>query len=332
MACDPDGGLWINQYKEGFSHFDGSEWTFYAVEKLGKGEYSHLVYDMGVAPDGRLWVVTADSVAVFDGSTWTIYEEGQGFQEAYYFDSLAIDNRGTVWVSQSNGLLRFDGNHWQPFENDRLFQTKSLAIDPQGRLWVGTYADGVSMFDGNNWTTYNRKNSGLSSDYVEMVATDAQGRVWIGTEWGLNVFDGETWHVFHAHNSGLRNNEITSVIVGGDGPQLPPLIEKPTGSLSGRIVKGGAPIANAPIEICVEYIGYFYDGPTPCSDQPFSRATTTDEQGHFTFEDLPAGNYVITIQSDGEWTQLTDSMGLGSEKVDVLPGEENDVGDLDITK
>ena len=66
---------------------------------------------------------------------------------------------------------------------------RSIAVDPLGNKWSGTYGGGLAKFDGVNWTVYNRSNSGLPSGVVTAIVIDSQGNKWIATDWGgLNGF------------------------------------------------------------------------------------------------------------------------------------------------
>ena len=49
-----------------------------------------------------------------------------------------------------------------------------LTVDGEGRLWAATW-DGVAVLDGDEWRSYDTRNSGLSEDAVLSVAQDAQG-------------------------------------------------------------------------------------------------------------------------------------------------------------
>ena len=335
LACGPNGSLWVVTTSEKeLRHFDGQQWTAYPpVGKLGKGDYADTIMDIAVSPTGLVWIGTLSSIASFDGTNWTIYEEGQGFQDQISAQTLVIDSQGKVWVSSYDGVWMFDGKKWTPFESQNLSMPQALAIDSRDRLWIGTYDNGISMYDGSDWTVYRRSNSKLSSDSIKSLAIDAQDRVWVGTEWGLNIFDGNNWQAYHVHTSDLVRNEIAYLTVGGKGPILPPLMEKTTGTLEGSLVNGTQPVSGAEVEICVEYIGFMFSGTTPCSGQPFVRSTTTDANGSFTFSDLPAGQYTVTFRAPGgKWMQYSSTLSIGSEQATVNPGETTTLAEMDISK
>jgi ligand-binding sensor domain-containing protein len=59
-----------------------------------------------------------------------------------------------------------------------------------GELWVVTWAEGICLFDGENWTVYNTFNSPLPSNHIRAVTQDHHGDIWIGTDNGVAVLKG----------------------------------------------------------------------------------------------------------------------------------------------
>jgi ligand-binding sensor domain-containing protein len=332
LACDGGEGVWIAHF-EGVTHYDGRDSETYEYTLLGSGDNTKLVKDVAVEPDGSAWVVTANSVAHYQDGEWEVYEEGQGFDKNLFFDRVVVAKDGTVWAGHGSGVAGFDGLAWTNYESRSVSQVQSMAVDDTGLVWVGTYAKGLVAFDGQGWTTYDRSNSGLSSNHVRELAIDGQGRLWLGTEYGLDVFDGQDWHVYHMHTSDLSSNDIYAVAIAGDGPPLAPLMEKGSGSISGTIMDGETPLADAAVEACVEIIGSFFSSETPCGDMPFVQSVRTDADGKFVLDGLPVGRYGIAFQgADGKWIRLTGRYGIGDEKVAVQAGKTFDVGEIDISK
>lgn len=333
IACDAAGNIWVGHY-QGVSTFDG-RWKTYPASLLATGEAaSDLVNDLVIGPDGLVWVVTSNSVARFDGNKWTVFQEGSGFDDNYFFEKVAIDSHGSVWVAHSWGLFKYDDATWTEYENFDVSGVQAMAVDNQDRIWIGTLTKGVFVFDGQTWSTYDRENSGLSSNDVNSIGLDAQGRLWFGTEYGVDIFDGTTWSAYRMENANLVDNDVSDLAVLGAGPTLPAPIEKAPGSITGQLAyEDDQPIANAVIEICVERLSSRFYGPTPCADQPFIRTTTTDAEGNFTLEALPVGRYILTAEPEaGRWVQLTSDPGLSlSERIRVEAGEETNLGSIIIT-
>ncbi|RMF03060.1 MAG: hypothetical protein D6768_06780 [Chloroflexi bacterium] len=90
----------------------------------------------------------------------------------------------------------------------RRTHIKDIVFDAQHRAWVATQKNGVSVFDGQQWTTYTTKNSGLAGSIVHKLLIDSKGQIWAATNNGLSVFDGQQWTTYTTKNSGLAHNEI----------------------------------------------------------------------------------------------------------------------------
>ena len=331
VACDRKGGVWVAHYK-GVSHFADGKWDTTDSSKLGTGDNVSLVKDVAVSPEGKVYVVTSNSVALYDGKAWTVYEKGKGFADNYFLEKIALDAKGNPFVAEDNGILTFDGKAWTEIKSDKLSLAQSVAVDSKGVVWVGTYSNGVSSFDGKSWTTYDRTNSKLSSNHVRVLAVDGQDRLWAGTEYGLDIFDGKDFTVYRMDNSDVLDNEIDALAVNGKGPAVPKVTSKKPGSLSGTIVNGKNPIANSTIEVCVEFIGSSFSGDSPCGDNPFTKQAKTDKDGKFTLTELPVGRYgLVVLGADGKWQRMTDSSSINS-KIEVTEGRDTDIGTIDLGK
>ncbi|OQA05470.1 MAG: Two component regulator propeller [bacterium ADurb.Bin374] len=119
-------------------------------------------------------------------------------------------------------------NWMKYFRKDTLLNTYMRAYAVQGdRLWVGTWGDGIVVYDGAGTKNYNSKstrstpelNDGLLSDCVTTLTVDERaGRVWIGTNEGLascNLECGD-WKRYTSKD-GLPNDVIRDVAVDAKG-------------------------------------------------------------------------------------------------------------------
>ncbi|MGB0388265.1 MAG: two-component regulator propeller domain-containing protein [Ardenticatenaceae bacterium] len=323
MACDADGGIWVAHY-QGVSYFDGQRWSTTPSKQLATGDDANdLMKDVALAPDGQVWVATAHTIATTsDGNEWTVYQQGQGFDEQYFLSSVVVDHQGEVWAAYSGGLLHFDGTNWTSHENSDLFSIETLTVDDDGKVWVGTFSYGLKLFNGRNWVTYDRQNSGLMSNYVRSLAVDAQGRLWAGTEWGISVFDGTNWQTYQMDSADLVDNDIRTLAVIGGGPALPEASDKKNGALSGQLLdRDKKPIAGATVEICIKYSEY--GARRPCKGQPLTLQATSDADGNFLITDIPVGRIVVTVNiAPDKWVQPKNHRDFRKERILINAGEE----------
>ncbi len=128
---------------------------------------------------------------------------------------LDIDDRGLVWFGTNNGVAAYDGETFRSFGTGRGSQhIYSLAIEPNGDVWAGTWGAGLSRFDGKTWRTFTVAD-GLPSNHVFALHTDEAGRLWIGTNRGLAIRDGGEFTLY-GPESGLNVQSIFAIATSGD--------------------------------------------------------------------------------------------------------------------
>jgi hypothetical protein len=291
VACAGEDNIWAAAITADLYQFDGEKWNTFVLKELFPNDTTALLQALEIAPDGKTWVVTFNSVGIYDGKEWAVFDKKGDLKSIIGLSGgLAFDSKGTAWIGTSSGVLKYDGEKFTEIKQNGV-NGRTLAVDSKDVLWVGTLSQGVFSFDGKKWTPYNRKGEALSSNRVNAIAIDSQDRVWVATNWGLNVFDGTEWKVFQAANSDLKENAVTSIAAFGTGPEkLPEAAAKEPGKVIGKVIQGRDPLKGAVIELCSEGapIGVF-TGKTPCGDYPDARSATTDENGEFEIDDVPAG-------------------------------------------
>jgi murein DD-endopeptidase MepM/ murein hydrolase activator NlpD len=113
----------------------------------------------------------------------------------------------------------------------------TVARDPGGALWVGTYGRGIFRLPagGTAWESIRRDSSGtsISMDFVQAIAFGAGGEVWYGTVgngWGLSKDGGRTWRNWtydqlgpewqYVIPDGIAVRGDTTVVATADGLQI----------------------------------------------------------------------------------------------------------------
>ena len=111
--------------------------------------------------------------------------------------ALAQDRRGWLWIGTQRGLIRYDGYRFRKFVYSAQDPASlggdfitSLYAAPDGRLWVGTESDGVSVFDAvserfEHFRHDPAQSASLGGGVVWALAGDGHGGVWMGTDQGL---------------------------------------------------------------------------------------------------------------------------------------------------
>lgn len=122
-----------------FNSFGQLERTFGEVQELAGEVY----YDVAVSQQNHnIYVLTGSKVAVFDPDGNFLYAWQGNFTEP---SGLTVGSQGEVFVADkiNHEIYQYDasGNLVYTFAADDLNDPGRLALDDQGRLYIGDYAD-----------------------------------------------------------------------------------------------------------------------------------------------------------------------------------------------
>lgn len=329
VAC-ADGVIWAGG--SGYAaRYDGTTWTSWDSEAtLGVSDFVRSVDDIAIAPDGSAWVVTGTSVARWAADVWTVWEEGNGFEERYFMDAVAVDAADdgsyTVHVLTSRGFLRFEGDAWV-IDDARVNGDDRIAV-ADGEVWVPAFRQGVTRFQGASSTDIGVE-AGLSSPTVRGIAIDDDGNPWFATSYGLTVFTDDGPRTYRADNSDLFDNQAYSVAVRGTVPVLPADAPEEWATVTGSVIdESGAPMVDVIVELCVSEQPDDFESDTPCAEEPYQSATVSDDDGEFRIGGLRPGRYTISMMGPTGWTKFVD--GSTAIRFEAPGGTTTDLGEFSI--
>lgn len=178
-------------------------------------------YFFGTQSDRGLVIWNDDSIPVTNGPHWIIPSPADLSNcEVYGVVSIESPYEGTQhWISTSNGLFMWNETHWHKYDtaikryryntstglwdNDLLYYADeerlygsvrttptAIYLDPFGRIWIGSLANGISMYDPKTerFKNYYQANSPLLSNHITMLGYEpTEGLLLIGTPDGLNT-------------------------------------------------------------------------------------------------------------------------------------------------
>ena len=121
--------------------------------------------------------------------------QGNIFSQTYNFETFNNSNSGIGFNSVSD-----------------------IEIDNNGALWLSSWyyngGNGVTKFDGTNWSNYNTSNSGIIDNKIIDIEIDNLNRKWFGS-WqnGISKLEGIIWTNFTTSNSQLPSNTINDISI-----------------------------------------------------------------------------------------------------------------------
>ncbi len=183
------------------------------------GRFRHLTTEDGLSQNsascivqdhqGFIWIGTGDGLSRYDGYHFVNYRPDPADSASLSGNTIRcmlVDRSGYLWVGTRDGLNRYDAatNRFRRFPPDSLGKgpasdaITTLREDATGRIWIGSLADGISIYDpGTEKFSYFRHNgndtNSLCGNDVRGMTCDASGKMWIVT-WanGVSVYDPAT--------------------------------------------------------------------------------------------------------------------------------------------
>jgi hypothetical protein len=230
-VSDKRGGVWVAT-NNGLNHFDGKQWSLHRRGDGSDEVLTNTFYDVAVDADGAAWYTCFTGVGVLhpDGSNEQWPSPKIGVPNYQVNQVLRVGDTTFVTAMNRRGLFACREGKWQqvalPGDLGKGPKLTGLALDAQGRLWVGSEG-GLLCWDRGKgdagWKRYTSKDSGLADDHVGRLAFDGKGRLWVATATrqegpvgGLCCLDGEKWTSFTPANSALPERRVWCVFVDGN--------------------------------------------------------------------------------------------------------------------
>jgi len=241
------------------------------------------------------------------------------------------DSAGNVWLGGFKTGLAMLSAPLTPQQRIRRFSQaeglpdssiRSLAVDPDGKVWVGTRYGGVAMFDGERFTSVSL-DQGLRSNAAWSLAADDRGRIWVATTAGLECLERATGRPIAVRDGLLAAPAVAAgVLPGGrvwfassnainiyDYATDRPLLVPPTVFLTGIGVNGVPTIAESGVDVPHDRSSWSFGfgGVSFLSDRGMRfryRLRGLDERWSepalnrsVTYAELGSGTYVFEVQA-----------------------------------
>ncbi len=209
LLPDRHGGYWIGTLEEGLMR-----WSTAGLDRLGIGpdRPNSRILSLFVDREDTLWVGTNSGLFRFTDAPFSNVLRKQGLPDDYVRSVLAQAD-GSVLIGTAQGLARHrsDGSV-EVLGTDTLLKGRSvlsLADAGDGKVWVGTYDDGLLLWNERRVLEHIDVARGLPANEVRAVVADGD-IVWIGTTRGLARWDGrslQTW----TNTQGLPSNFVIAL-------------------------------------------------------------------------------------------------------------------------
>lgn len=218
---DSEGNIWAGTLNHGLNKYDyqTGKFTRYIHRKKAKNSLSsNETLCLFEDSQKRIWVGTENGLNLFDTQTKTFTnflpnENDDKSIQTKAILSIVEDNRGWIWVGTWDGGLnlaiptnkrnQFEFRHFLKGEESTNLKSNHIwkvFLDRENRLWLGTYAGGLSVMLPNNETNPKKfeptfqtfleeqPTRPITNNLVFGLNQDKQGQIWVATVYGLSTF------------------------------------------------------------------------------------------------------------------------------------------------
>ena len=179
----------------------------------------------------------------YNDYTKTIYSSSNGLPCGTSND-IVMTPDGVLWIGTYAGLFRYNGREFRRMsEFDSVRNVNCLYVDDEGRLWIGTNDNGLSIMINEQIVNIIDKEHGLPSNSVKSIIKSSDGYYYIGTTAGMQILTlntgllrvGTLSEVVYANHIDADRNSDNVAVVNDDGYLF--LMEQGRITLSRRLIE-----------------------------------------------------------------------------------------------
>ena len=117
----------------------------------------------------------------------TVYSSTNGLPCGEAND-IAITGDGIIWIGTYAGLYRYNGREFKWMDGfDSVRKVNCLYVDEEGRLWIGTNDNGLSIVINEQVVNVIDQSQGLPSNSVKSIIRSSDGYYYIGTTGSMQI-------------------------------------------------------------------------------------------------------------------------------------------------
>lgn len=294
---DSQGNLWAGTDK-GLNKFVPGQSGFQLYHE------GLVIRELAEEPGGNLWLGTVNHGLV----SWNPILKGEVRYELFESEGkqlplgdiqhVEIGKDGIIWLGTSIGLLSFDPQnekfkHFTMADGILSGPVESMQIDTKGRLWIGTWINGLYVYepDTKGFTNFRMTQGRMGNSFTEGSSQSMDGTMYFGSRNGFYSFHPDSVEI----SITMPNVHVTKVISG----------ETPIDDYIIHDIRNSTPINieydDKVLSISFSSLSYQLNNPIRYAYQLSGvdkqwNTTTADEYG-LTYSNLQPGEYTFKVKS-----------------------------------
>lgn len=227
---DRDGFIWVAT-RNGLNQYDGYKFRIFKKEDKEEGMSSNYINCITQSKDGTIFIGNNYTVQDYDGATFHDYDisGSDGKRVRTYVNAIMQMHNGDMVACTSGfGIVKLNADHTGSPMTDLtqgLNYIRYLLEDSQGRFWIVTENEGMTLVEGRRRTKFFTDEDQKSM--LREIKQDKNGNIYIAVR-GKGIYhynEGTRTFTFAPSTSGLAINTITiktngELLLGCDGQGL----------------------------------------------------------------------------------------------------------------
>ena len=145
-----------------------------------------LCLSLGASP-ARAESLFSEDVVDYNDYVQNVFSSNNGLPCGEAND-IAQTNDGVLWIGTYAGLYRYNGREFRWIDSfDSVRNVNCLYVDEEGRLWIGTNDNGLSIVIREKVVNVLDQNTGLPSNSVRCVIQASDGYYYVGTTGSMQM-------------------------------------------------------------------------------------------------------------------------------------------------
>ena len=141
----------------------------------------------GSVPRARAEAAEPAGIINYNDYVQTIYSSTNGLPCGEAND-INITRDGIIWIGTYAGLYRYNGREFRWMDGfDSVRNVNCLYVDEEGRLWIGTNDNGLSIVINEQVVNVIDQSQGLPANSVKSIIRSSDGYYYIGTTGSMQI-------------------------------------------------------------------------------------------------------------------------------------------------
>ncbi len=165
--------------------------------------------------DNNLWFLLEDGIVKYDRSDFTLYDQNILPFNVSGLNSIFFDGENNMVIGHSNEILLFNGTNFIKIADAPAEEYYYLLEDEYNQLWLGSFWNGLFVWNKNNWSNVDIANSGFTENYVNRIiySEEFESYFFMQTNNDLVRYNGNKWITFDTDSTKIPSEQNHDIVL-----------------------------------------------------------------------------------------------------------------------